>query len=214
MLECQSQVDSMDIQEVHMDSFPYFPLWDSDNQNTTLSEQNHLPKQRNQKYWTPQEDKILKNLHKDLGNNWKQIAMEIDGRNASQCFQRFRRITKQYSVIIDFYLQFRKKWTIKEDELIHTLVNKLGRKWEQISKYFKYKHVCGKQIRLRYINTIDKTIRKDPWTKEEDLFILNFYLQEGSCWTKMSKLLCGRPENDVKNRFYNHIRHQYLKPEI
>ena len=51
MLECQSQVDSMDIQginiymiEVHMDSFPYFPLWDSDNQNTTLSEQNHLPK--------------------------------------------------------------------------------------------------------------------------------------------------------------------------
>jgi hypothetical protein len=44
------------------------------------------------------------------------------------------------------------------------------------------------------------------WTEEEDNTIFTGYLEFGSCWSKISKLLTGRTENSVKNRFYSTIR--------
>lgn len=51
----------------------------------------------------------------------------------------------------------------------------------------------GKQIRERFINKLNPDIRSDPWTKEEDIIVMEAYQKYGSRWTDISKLLSGRP---------------------
>ena len=52
-------------------------------------------------------------------------------------------------------------------------------------------------------------INKLPFTAAEDRIILEGIEKIGKKWSKISKLLNGRPENMVKNRFYSHIKKNY-----
>lgn len=67
----------------------------------------------------------------------------------------------------------------------------------------------GKQVRERYINKLDPEISKANWEEEEDKLIFSYFTQFGPKWSEISKLLRGRPENMVKNRFYSHIKKKY-----
>ena len=67
----------------------------------------------------------------------------------------------------------------------------------------------GKQIRERFINKLDPSIKKEDWSEEEDQRILELYSKLGSRWSEISKHLPGRPENKVKNRFYSFIQKNY-----
>jgi len=71
----------------------------------------------------------------------------------------------------------------------------------------------GKQVRERYINKLDPTIKRTPWSEEEDQKILDMFLEQGAKWSAISNELKGRPENTVKNRFYSHISRIYLSEE-
>lgn len=71
----------------------------------------------------------------------------------------------------------------------------------------------GKQVRERYINKLDPTIKRCPWTEEEDQKILDMFLEQGPKWSAISNELQGRPENTVKNRFYSHISRIYLSDD-
>ncbi|CAD8166505.1 unnamed protein product [Paramecium octaurelia] len=44
------------------------------------------------KFWKPNEDSLLLELHNRHNGNWKLIAEGIPGRNLSQCQQRWKRI--------------------------------------------------------------------------------------------------------------------------
>ncbi|CAD8163347.1 unnamed protein product [Paramecium octaurelia] len=156
---------------------------------------------QNRKIWSQKEDKLLERAIHELGTNWKEVAKYLYNRNPSQCAQRWKRI-KPVSQ------RSRHSWSAIEDEQLLELVKIHKRNWGMIASIMHWR--TGKQIRERFINKLNPEIRAEPWSKEEDLIVMDAYQKYGSRWTEISKLLKGRPENMIKNRFYSFIRKEYM----
>jgi len=94
-------------------------------------------------------------------------------------------------------------WSPEEDALLTKLVlaygDKQWRKWSVIAQHVPGR--IGKQCRERWLNNLDTSVKKTPWTQEEDDLLLRYQAQLGNRWCEISKLLPGRPENSVKNRY-------------
>jgi myb proto-oncogene protein len=76
--------------------------------------------------------------------------------------------------------------------------------WNQIANSFNMtlnSQRNGKQCRERWVNFLNPNIRRDPFTIEEDLIILEKRLNIGNKWSEIIKDMEGRTENNVKNRF-------------
>mmetsp|Transcript_2498 Transcript_2498/g.2898 ORF Transcript_2498/g.2898 Transcript_2498/m.2898 type:complete len:482 (+) Transcript_2498:162-1607(+) len=91
-------------------------------------------------------------------------------------------------------------WTKEEDDLLTQLVKEYGpKKWSIIASHVKGR--IGKQCRERWLNHLDSSVKKTPWTEEEDQTLLNSQSEVGNKWCEIAKRLPGRPENAVKNRW-------------
>jgi hypothetical protein len=64
----------------------------------------------------------------------------------------------------------------------------------------------GKQCRERYFNHLDPSIKKSEWTPEEDQILEQSQARIGNKWCEIAKLLPGRSENSVKNRWNSAMR--------
>ncbi len=68
----------------------------------------------------------------------------------------------------------RRAWTAEEDNAIVKLVDEIGTKrWSIIAERLAAMRLAGtkrtgKQCRTRWLNHLDPTINKGPWTKEEE----------------------------------------------
>ena len=109
--------------------------------------------------------------------------------------------------------QERQVWQPWEDELLKEIILTEGAKhWTSIARALNEKaHNSmairhGKQCRERWYNHLDPTLKKGNWTAEEDLFLLEKQQELGNHWSEISKLLIGRNENSVKNRFKSLLR--------
>ena len=122
---------------------------------------------------------------KDLKkNDWQEISAFIPGRNDTQCYYRYnqqRRDCIKKSV-----------WSKKEDDELVKIVKKYGTKhWNQIAQYLndnlmdednenleneqlqlKRHDRNGKQCRERWVNFLNPEIKKEPFSIQEDIFIL------------------------------------------
>ncbi|ODO01521.1 hypothetical protein I350_06341 [Cryptococcus amylolentus CBS 6273] len=76
--------------------------------------------------WSREEDEALKRLHKEMGPQWKEIALLIPGRKDDQCSKRWRDV-------LDPCLTSKKAWTPLEDALLLQLFEAHGAKWSVIS---------------------------------------------------------------------------------
>eukprot|EP01083_Nonionella_stella_P090675 253333_1 len=100
----------------------------------------------------------------------------------------------------------KRTWTAEEDCRLVCLVNEFGRdrikkNWNLISQQIPGRN--GKQCRERFHNQLDEKINRSPWTVGEDVIIVDKHKRFGPKWSKIASFLEGRPDNDVKNRFYS-----------
>ncbi|CAD8192266.1 unnamed protein product [Paramecium octaurelia] len=154
--------------------------------------------------WNTKEDNLLKKGIRNCGMNWIAIAQYVPNRNPNQCAQRWKRLQGQRSRTNQF-------WKPEEDQLLLQLITQLGKQWSKIAQIFKNR--SSKQCRNRYINSLDPELKQNSFTQEEDQLIYQKYLEFGSKWSYISKFFEGRSDNQIKNRFYNNIRSQYLQIE-
>jgi hypothetical protein len=91
-------------------------------------------------------------------------------------------------------------WTVEEDELLTLLVKKYGtKKWAIIAELVPGR--VGKQCRERWLNHLRTDVLKTAWTYDEDVTLINAQHKLGNRWSAIARLLPGRPENSVKNRW-------------
>ncbi|CAL9770921.1 unnamed protein product [Musa acuminata subsp. burmannicoides] len=91
-------------------------------------------------------------------------------------------------------------WTSQEDDLLREHIALHGTdNWTSIAALFKDK--TSRQCRRRWYTYLNSECKKGGWSAEEDMLLCEAQKIFGNRWTEIAKVVSGRTDNAVKNRF-------------
>lgn len=104
----------------------------------------------------------------------------------------------------------RRPFTVEDDaKLIEMMNNSDFVNWDIIAQ--KMGNRSSRQCRERWVNYLSPGIRTDPWTEAEDRLLITKMNELGRCWSTIGRFFNGRSENDIKNRWYSHLRYRSIE---
>ncbi|XP_078163023.1 myb domain protein 4r1 isoform X2 [Carex rostrata] len=144
--------------------------------------------------WTKEEDMQLLAMVETFGEkNWQLVAAQLEGRAANQCATRWRQTLNPKRTTVG-------RWSLEEDKRLKAAVMIFGNKcWKKICHF-----VPGRtqpQCRERWVNCLDPALNHKPWSKEEDSMLLEAVKMHGHCWSKITKLIPSRTDNQCWRRW-------------
>eukprot|EP00611_Tribonema_gayanum_P027285 TRINITY_DN6700_c0_g1_i3.p1 TRINITY_DN6700_c0_g1~~TRINITY_DN6700_c0_g1_i3.p1 ORF type:complete len:1141 (-),score=256.26 TRINITY_DN6700_c0_g1_i3:888-4310(-) len=145
--------------------------------------------------WTKDMDDTLREGVLRYGmSEWPKVMAHmqvLEDVESLECHQRWQ-------IICD--LPVKGPWASEEDDVLRALVEQYGiKKWSHVATGLPGR--TGKQCRERWLNHLDIRVMKTSWTPEEDELLFDAQRELGNQWSKISRMLPGRAENAVKNRF-------------
>ncbi|CAA7043841.1 unnamed protein product [Microthlaspi erraticum] len=91
-------------------------------------------------------------------------------------------------------------WTPEEDDILRKQINLNGTEnWAIIASKFNDKST--RQCRRRWYTYLNSDFKRGGWSPEEDTLLCEAQRLFGNRWTEIAKVVSGRTDNAVKNRF-------------
>ncbi|KAK2911714.1 hypothetical protein Q8A67_003847 [Cirrhinus molitorella] len=170
--------------------------------------QNYLHPSINKSVWKQDEIDKLKGIVEEYNCcHWDKIAEALGtNRTAFMCFQTYQRyISKTFR---------RKEWTKEEDEILRKLVEKM-----RIGNFIPYIQMSyfmegrdGSQLAYRWTSVLDPSIKKGPWSKEEDQLLRNAVAKYGPKeWGKIRLEVPGRTDGACRDRYLDCLQDNLKK---
>ncbi|NXR94060.1 SNPC4 protein, partial [Hypocryptadius cinnamomeus] len=151
----------------------------------------------NKNEWTEEELERLKQIaaeHDYL--DWQTIAQELGtNRTPFQCLQKYQLYNKDLK---------RKEWTKDEDQMLLELVQEM-----RVGSHIPYKKIAyymegrdSAQLIYRWTKSVDPSLRKGPWTPEEDAMLMAAVKKyKEKDWYKIRTEVPGRSDAQCRDRY-------------
>jgi hypothetical protein len=104
----------------------------------------------------------------------------------------------------------KRPWTASEDALLRNAYMEVSSKnpdpipWADVAPMVPDRN--SKQCRERWVHHLAPEVIKAPWTEEEDQILFDAMRTHRTAWSAIAKLLPGRSDHCIKNRYYSTMR--------
>ena len=179
--------------------------------NTILKKLESSLKRKTRRYYTEEEDELIKERVKQMGSDnpetWKSLANELNVKRAGSVRRRHDLLVKRGSGKLKV-----RKYTAEEDAIILKIVKEMGcgnkETWETIAKELDRDIIHSRYldgIKSRYELIINRdTMETKRFSEKDDKIIMRFVTKHGedkSTWEKLAIKLNMKYPHSVQRRY-------------